>query len=318
VEAIDKGIDCWGIDLHPLACLITSVKTTPLSISIEQNIAKTIGRALVRLQNKDYLIPPIPRLDHWFEKPIQRALTTLIREVNNEPSKEICDVLKVAVSSIIVRVSNQESDTRYAAVKKTVTAEEVFAQFEKAALAINRALIERYARTNGKNAVAKVINQNILNVNPNSLPKNIGLVITSPPYPNAYEYWLYHKYRMYWLGMDPLAVKKDEIGARPNYFKKNHQDERDFESQMGICFDILSKVMIPEGKACFVIGRSIIHGREIDNLALLVRAAKPHGFTVKEIAEREILRTKKSFNPSYGSISREHLIVFSLKKKRRK
>ena len=43
--------------------------------------------------------------------------------------------------------------------------------------------------------------------------------MTSPPYPNAYEYWLYHKYRMYWLGMDPIAVRQQEIGARPHYFR---------------------------------------------------------------------------------------------------
>ena len=48
---------------------------------------------------------------------------------------------------------------------------------------------------------------------PSDIPRRVGLVITSPPYPNAYEYWLYHKYRMYWLGLDPIAVKKQEIGA---------------------------------------------------------------------------------------------------------
>jgi site-specific DNA-methyltransferase (cytosine-N4-specific) len=30
---------------------------------------------------------------------------------------------------------------------------------------------------------------------------------------------LYHKYRMYWLGMDPIAVREHEIGARPHYFR---------------------------------------------------------------------------------------------------
>ena len=107
-----------------------------------------------------------------------------------------------------------------------------------------------------------------------------------------------------------LEVK--EIGARPHYFKKNHQDEHDFERQMRICFRLLSRVMIPNGRACFVIGRSIIHGRRIDNVELLVRAATPYGFTVEAIIEREILKTRKSFNPSHGKINQEHLIVFTL------
>src|SRR6185437_6981584 len=94
---------------------------------------------------------------------------------------------------------------------------------------------------------------------------SLDSAVFSPPYPNAYEYWLYHKYRMYWLDHDPIAVREAEIGARPHYFKKNHQTEHDFERQMGDCFGLLARVMEPGSHACFVVGDSIIHGRLIDN-----------------------------------------------------
>lgn len=35
VKAIDKGLDAWGIDLNPLACLIARVKTTSLPSGID-------------------------------------------------------------------------------------------------------------------------------------------------------------------------------------------------------------------------------------------------------------------------------------------
>ena len=162
---------------------------------------------------------------------------------------------------------------------------------------------------------AKILNENILTLSPDKLPSNVGLVITSPPYPNAYEYWLYHKYRMYWLGMNPLKVKEQEIGARPHYFKKNPQDETDFEVQMSQCFKLLSQIMLEGSKACFLIGRSIIHGRTIDNASLLKRASEPHGFVVDGMIKRDILSTRKTFNPSHGKIKEEHLMVFSLRKK---
>jgi site-specific DNA-methyltransferase (cytosine-N4-specific) len=60
------------------------------------------------------------------------------------------------------------------------------------------------------------------------------------PYPNAYEYWLYHKYRMFWLGMDPLKVRAKEIGARPHFFRKNGATMHDFERQMTLVFRLLS------------------------------------------------------------------------------
>ena len=74
-------------------------------------------------------------------------------------------------------------------------------------------------------------------------------------------------------GMDPIAVREAEIGARPHYFKVNHQTEHDFERQMGRLFRLLARVMRPGAYACFVVGRSIIHSREIDNASLLGRAA---------------------------------------------
>jgi hypothetical protein len=83
---------------------------------------------------------------------------------------------------------------------------------------------------------------------------------------------------------------------------------------MGICFHLLSQVMLPSAKACFLVGRSIIHGREIDNASLLTRAARSHGFDALDVVERDIPARRKSFNPSHGKITKEHLIIFSLRR----
>ena len=312
VEAIDAGIDAYGIDLHPLACLISKVKTTPIRHSFEDSIIDVIVKARLKIGCQNVEIPPIPRLDHWFERPVQKALAALSTEIREIQNSNIEDALRLALSSIIVQVSNQESDTRYAAIKNDIDIDGVLLSFRKASTNLSVTLSEYFKDSDKKIGKATILNYDILSLTSDKLPRNVGLVITSPPYPNAYEYWLYHKYRMYWLGMDPIAVKNKEIGARPHYFKKNHQDEHDFERQMGICFRLLSRVMIQNGKACFVVGRSIIHGRRIDNAELLVRAASPYGFTVEAIIEREIPKTRKAFNPSHGKINQEHLIVFTL------
>lgn len=312
IEAISLGLDAWGVDLHPLACLIARVKTTPLRPQFIQTAEEVVRRARVRLAAGKISVPDIPNLDHWFKIEVQKSLAALIGEIDSLPSNPTREALRVAFSSIVVRVSNQESDTRYAAIEKTVSADHVFDLFDRAAANICESVFsfrDDLFRSFGK---AGILNRDILTVSPGELPKNVGLVITSPPYPNAYEYWLYHKYRMYWLGMNPIAVKEREIGARPHYFKTNHQDETDFEKQMAACFALLSRVMLPEAKACFLVGRSIIHGREIDNIALLKRAADPHGFEFKDTVERHIPATRKTFNPSHGKITKEHVIVFSL------
>lgn len=311
VETIDAGLDAWGIDLNPLACLIAKVKTTPLPEGVSEAAQRVIHKAKEQLASHVVDVPEIPRLDHWFKPVVQRSLAALVGQINQEQIP-VREVLQVALSSIVVRVSNQDSDTRYAAVEKKASTYDVLSQFEKAVVTVSRGISfpsDNLFRRLGR---ATVLNKNVLAVEPSDLPVDIGLVVTSPPYPNAYEYWLYHKYRMYWLGMDPIAVRQQEIGARPHYFKVNHQDEHDFERQMGDCFRLLSQVMKPGAKACFLIGRSIIHGRVIDNVALLQRASQPHGFIPHGLVERTIPSTRKTFNPAHSKITREHVVVFDL------
>lgn len=308
VEAVKLGLPTIGIDLHPLAALIAKTKTTPLKSSI-----LPVAQALVAKARGEHTnIPPIPNLDHWFMSDIQQALANLTYRIDQIEDMICRDCLKVALSRIINRVSNQESDTRYAAIKKSVSSNDVYSLFLTSVSFIESALLETYSGVFCSEPKCSVINQNILEVKPESIGKNIGLVVTSPPYPNAYEYWLYHKYRMYWLGMDPQLVRKAEIGARPNYFRKNPETESDFEEQMTQVFKLLASVMINKSIACFIVGRSVIHKREIDNGMILERAGALCGFQMVAKVTRKIPSAQKSFNPVLSTINQEAIIIFQL------
>ncbi len=139
VECQRGGIPSVGVDLNPIACLISRVKTKPLprELSTAAAFVVTRGRCMSAVQ-----IPTIPNLNHWFLKPVQQALARITNAINAAPAA--CqDVLRLALSSIIVRVSNQDSDTRYAAVKKSITADEVFCAFERATSRVAAALNAR-------------------------------------------------------------------------------------------------------------------------------------------------------------------------------
>lgn len=305
VEAGVSGIPAVGVDLNPLAVLISRVKTNPL----QQAIAPIAREIAFEARAVTLPIPNIPRLDHWFLPNVQQALANVVALIGNIADSAIHDALSVAISRIIVRVSNQESDTRYAAIPKTVSDDDVYDQFVRSAQQIDRAHEEVYGGLFPVLPTCRVIQRDILSATPADIGE-VGLVITSPPYPNAYEYWLYHKYRMFWLGMDPLSVKSAEIGARPHYFKKNHQTEKDFAGQMSKTFSLLRQVCRPGAIACFLVGRSVIHGRVIDNEAILRDAATSNAFTTIGSVVRQIPKSRKSFNPANSSINEEHLVLF--------
>lgn len=215
----------------------------------------------------------------------------------------------LALSSILVRVSNQESDTRYAAVKKSVTADDVYIYFLSAVSKLDKALKSRQYPT----VTARVLQADILSVSPTDIREPVGIVVTSPPYPNAYEYWLYHKYRMWWLGFDPIEVKKLEIGARAHFFKRNHHTEHDFRRQMSSTFALIDQVLVPSGYVCMVVGRSKIHGRIIDNAEIVADCAESLRMRSIFRSERSIAEHRKSFNLSHANIKTESVLVFQKK-----
>ena len=324
VECQRRGRPCVGIDINPIACLIARVKTQPRPRDLKDTATDAAEHARRTIQVDDVPIPPLPNLDHWFDPPVQQALAALIQTIDTAPtvsrtsriSRISRDALRLALSSIIVRISRQESDTRYAAVDKNITANDVFMHFRRAAFRIDDALAERsdsslssLSNSNPSDplAPADVFEADTITFDPARIGPRIGMVITSPPYPNAYEYWLYHKYRMYWLGFDPLAVKAREIGARAHFFKRNHHTEDDFARQMNRTFDLIRAVLVPGGYACVVVGRSRIHGRVVDNARIVKNAA--HGFDRVFSTERTIAATRKSFNLAHANIKTESVLV---------
>ncbi|MXX88732.1 MAG: site-specific DNA-methyltransferase [Boseongicola sp. SB0677_bin_26] len=301
VESQRLGVPSVGVDLNPIACLMTRVKTSPLPPEFGK-WARRVASAARRVGEPE--VPDIPRLDHWFNGQVQSALAALSTEISATPSVQQ-DALRLALSSIIVRVSNQESDTRYAAVDKGSTSEDVYRGFLRAAHGLEDALHDR----DYPFAPATVIEGDVLETRHSDIGKRIGMVITSPPYPNAYEYWLYHKYRMYWLGYDPLRVRSREIGARAHFFKRNHHTADDFARQMQQTLQLIGQVMVREGFACFVIGRSRIHGQDVDNARVLEDVATAAGFERVFSAERVLAATRKSFNLSHANIRTETVLV---------
>ncbi|WP_414041565.1 DNA methyltransferase [Acidithiobacillus sp. M4-SHS-6] len=302
LEAQRLGLPSVGVDLNPIACLIARVKTGARPIDLADK-ARAISANASRSRSKQTW--DIPNVDHWFKADIQGAIAALVNEISTISDLASHDALRLALSSILVRVSNQDSDTRYAAVKKDIARADVFTSFIAAVEKLDKALASR----NWDIGPATVIEANTLKVDPEQLGGRVGLVITSPPYPNAYEYWLYHKYRMWWLGFDPLAVKEQEIGARAHFFKRNHHTEENFWNQMRDTFRLINHVLVKRGYACFVIGRSKIHGKIINNADIIQAVAAEFGFGTSARIERTISSVRKSFNLAHANIKTETILV---------
>jgi hypothetical protein len=308
-QAQRHGLPAAGNDLNPIACLISRVRTGvwhPSDSREAENHAA--GLAVAARLGSGFNEPPrdIPRVDHWFPEWAQAALSGAIDYLNTLPSSDPWhDRVALSISSCVVRLSRQDSDTRYAAVEKP-------GNLDLAVDMLARSIL-RTAAWLKQHAAASRPPATVLQGDARQLAipdQSMACAIFSPPYPNAYEYWLYHKYRMYWLGHDPISVRTHEMGARPHYCRPNGLTELDFAEQMSSVFSELRRVLQSQAPVVIVIGDSVIGGRWIDNADLLETVAVQQDFEPIARCERPILRTRSSFNNAHSRGRRtEHLLL---------
>lgn len=310
--ARNRGLSSIGVDINPIACLISRVRTSRWVAGDDERLRTHVAglrHAAASATGVGDEFVEIPRLDHWFADYAQIALSGAVRYVRTISTDDPWrDRVAAAVSAATVRVSRQESDTRYAAIDKAGDQGSV-AEALARSLARTGAWLERSTAGYDPCATSLVLNRDARDLSPIE-DESVSAACFSPPYPNAYEYWLYHKYRMYWLGFDAVSVRESEIGARPHYSRKNGLTELDFARQMSEILLEVHRVLRRGARAVVVIGDSVIGGRAIDNGALIADVGHSTGFATEFAGVRDIATSKSSFNRAHSrGRSTEHILV---------
>jgi site-specific DNA-methyltransferase (cytosine-N4-specific) len=142
------------------------------------------------------------------------------------------------------------------------------------------------------------------------IPDNsIDIIITSPPYANTYDYYLYHKFRKRWLDLDVKFAQYNEIGSRREYSSLKEKKEK-WNEDLIKCFSEMQRVLKPNHFAFIVIGDSVIKKELIKIEKEISEFAPKIGFKVNEILSSDLSNHSKIFNPSYAQKGKkEHLII---------
>lgn len=323
LEALQLKRHAIGIDANPLATLITKAKTTPLTpqdyaaLAAHRDACAHLHVAASSSTHdlfhqgypfKSIAWRPAPDVcEFWFLPYVVEELAELRKMIESMPLETARNLSSVAFAAIIVAVSNQDSDTRYVRRKKHIEPGHAIRQYLNhldaaigAAKEMTDLVEDRFS--------CQVINADILN-QPDT--GKFDLVVTSPPYPNAYSYHLYHRTRLVWLGYDPEQFKAIEIGSHRKYSAKGRSRATPdtFQSEFATIFHWLRDRLRPARHACFVVGDSTIDGARVDNAAILKDAAERSGFQEVKRIHRTIAPTRKAFNPTIGNIKTESILI---------
>ena len=323
LEALQLKRHAIGVDANPLATLISRAKTTSLSaaaleVLAEHRFSAERLAAMIEPNAADLFSQGLPFksqawrpaanvCETWFEPHVVEELAELRSLIDDVPDDIVRNLCAVAFASIIVAVSHQDSDTRYVRRNKLInpgeTVQRYLRQLQAAAVAV-----EKLAHVVEARFSCNVVTANVLD--PPELPP-FDLVVTSPPYPNAFSYHLYHRTRLLWLGLDPAPFKTIEIGSHRKYSAKGPRraTAETFATELQTIFVWLHSQVRDGGYVCFVIGDSTLAGERVDNTSLVAHAGANSGFVEQARINRSIAATRKALNPKIGRIKTEQVVI---------
>ncbi len=313
VEARLFGANAIGVDVNGLSVLLSQVKATQLYPEqfdqIERFISKIDGEIIHwKLSGRPAIIvKEIEGQSHWFQQNVSEEITFLLNSIELLNDCNVKNYLKIVLSSIIVRVSNQDSDTRFAAIKKNISDCYTLEIYCKKAKEYNSRM-SAYSKLVDDKTELKLFNADSRNldfIDGNS----IDLIITSPPYANTYDYYLYHKFRKRWLDLDVKFAQYNEIGSRREYSSLKENKEK-WNVDLIKCFKEMHRVLKMNHLAFVIIGDSVIK-KELVKIEKEISIFAPIiGFRVNDILTSDLAGHSKIFNPTYAQKGKkEHIII---------
>jgi DNA modification methylase len=305
LEGIINGYSSYGTEIDGIAKLITKVKTTSLTINVLAQAKKEFSKVI----NDTTIQPTIPEINnlyHWYSKENAEILGKLHSNINLIEENDIKDFFMLCFISILKKVSfaDDTSPKPYVSTRHRKTPPNVKTEFT---FVFNKYfdIIQRYSQLSIKKK-AKIVEGDALNIKFN---EPINLVITSPPYINAFDYGRTLRLENLWLGLmtekELLLNKKNYIGTesinlaseennlkiledydflKKYYYQVNNSDRKRslimkkfFENLRTNLIEI-HRLLITGGHYMIVIGNSKIRGVEIPSSEIIEHIAHSVGY----------------------------------------
>jgi DNA modification methylase len=318
LEAVRLGRRALSLDANPLAALIGRAKTACIDRATARELHGMHAALAAELQalphNPERLItlhqrhaPDIPNRGRWFADSAFGELCLIKARIAELETQVARDVALVALSRIAIRASFQDSETRYKSVPREVPVGETLRRYLKEFRSVIDAIAQSEAAT--RYGISDFATGDIRNLGTEMVPDgSVDLIVTSPPYGNATDYHLYHRFRLLWLGFDPVGLSHVEIGSH----LKHQREKSGFESyfaDLRKAVATTARVLRPSRYAALVLGESIYEGVRHDPAARLVEAAEELGFDACSVFDRPVHATKRSFAQAGRRLTSERILI---------
>lgn len=321
--AVEAGYECVGVDIDPLAVMMSQVWTTRLDPDcIPPAAGEVVDRAKTLCSSTIQRATDVETcrfVAYWFaakqEEELARLTTVLAR--HDGPAKK---ALMIALSRIIVSKEMMASlarDTSHSRPHRVAEENDydVYAGFRRSARLVARRLMPD--RIVGNASISLGDARTLEGV----ADDDFDIVLTSPPYLNAIDYIRGHKLALVWMGhviaslrhtrsssvgaeriLSPSANSVDlsryVVKAKGSTIGSRHMGWiRRYAADMEAVMEQIYRALKQTGHVVMVLGNSFIRGARVNNAALIEDLAKKSGFRVQGRRIREIPARRRYLPP---------------------
>ena len=316
VESKVLGRNAIGVDINPLACLISKVKTTVIKkptmreisnflISLERDIVHLRrNTTLSSLEEKKPILDSLvieklhPNIPKWFHANVIYELVAIKTKINAIRNTEVRDFLLVAFSSLLRSASNTTTGFGNLMINKNAPPKNRI--FEKFSLAV-ASMLQSAAdfstvATNSEVTIFKHDSRKLEFINDES----IDFICTHPPYMAAVPYAEYQKLSLWWLGYSQYDLEKSLIGGR----RSRPDTPQRFFRDMEMSLLEMKRVLRKKKYCCITIGNPIYGGKTWKLNEFIKQNAIQIGFThLKEIS-------RGKYHSTMGKMKEEFVLIF--------
>jgi hypothetical protein len=305
IEAMIAGLPSIGVDRSPLAVRLSRVKARVRGREERALLEATLGeiarRSEERVRARVAVRAPLSREEaSFYEGHVLKELAGLREEIfactDEGPVREL---MLMVFSAIVLKFSRQESETREEVAPRRLRKGLVTEFFERKGLeTVERSAALAAAVPRGAPA-PRFHEGNALALDRVLGRERADLIFTSPPYGGVYDYRDHHARRYPWLGIDPAAISRDELGARRRH--RELDDLARWDDEVGAMLDAFARALTGEGRVVLMMGDALIGGE-------LVPAERQIAALSRSVGLVPVAHASESRPAFRGAPREEHLI----------
>lgn len=315
VEAKVHGISSVGVDINPVAQLITKVKTTPLAPDALQQAYTALVNLFDKYNESDYEdIKKHERIDYWFT-PSQKAKIAFLYDkvFHLEVDDDTKDFFYVCISHILKNCSWWLQSGTKPQRDMEKEPEDPFNEFKRHCNKMIGWNEKFYNELSKKGYLGIPCEIHLGDARHTSITsESIDAIITSPPYVTSYEYADIHQLTAYWMeyisdihefrkkfigssysGNDSLIVPNSKQAQKiVNDLSENSKhiarDVAQYFNDMQEVAKEMARVLAPNGHACIVIGNTKIKEVQIKSAEVFYGFLRNAGLRKVTVIKRSI------------------------------